>query len=96
MQLAQPPTTAHLIADEQTLSIKAAADPLDPGEFEKAVEQFLSPRQWAIFSEQGSVDVGADLNEQTSVDHGITRYRFGRSFGEVVFCNFSEQSLDYL
>ena len=54
------------------------AEPLNVEEFEKAVEESLSPAQWRYYLHHGSIDMGVDLDERTRFRVNIFRTR-GRS-----------------
>ena len=54
------------------------AEPLNVAKFERAVEQSLSEEQWRLYSQQGSIDVGVDLDDETRFRINIYRTR-GRS-----------------
>ena len=43
--------------------------PLDLDEFEKAIEESMSPAQWAYYDEHGSLDVGCDFHLKDGSTH---------------------------
>ena len=49
--------------------------PLDTDEFEKTVEESLSPSQWRYYAQHGSIDMGVDLNDRTRFRVNIFRTR---------------------
>lgn len=54
--------------------------PLDPVEFEAAVEQSLSPGQWRVYLQTGSLDMGFDLPMKDGTTHRF-RVNFFRTRG---------------